>query len=109
DTELYRWYREEGLGTGFYRAETTESNFRLFEAGRRVAGGREDVTRFAHFMEKMKQYAAKHDGPVDKTTLARWKRAASASTRKWHIDYSDVTPFEQDFVKRFSSFYTFMR
>lgn len=108
DVDLFRRFQEEGLGSGFFRAEVTDSGGRMLEPLRRISGGREDITRFTHYLEKMKQYGKKHEGPISHTDMQRMSRNAAASVRKYLFDYADVTPFEERTMKNFSSFYTFM-
>lgn len=113
DMELYRKFQKEGLGTGFFQSEVTSAHTafggRALEAGRQVAGTREDITRFAHYLTKMKEYAKNYDGVPSQAQINRWSEQAAGSVRKFLFDYSDLTSFESNVIKRFSSFYTFMR
>lgn len=68
---------------------------KLVKAPRRVGNVVEDNARIAHFVEKIKG-GAKFD-------------EASKSVNKFLFDYSDVTPFERNVMKRIFPFYTFSR
>ena len=65
------------------------------EAGREVGEIVEDTARLAHF--------------IDKTKKGFSDTVAASSVRKYLFDYSDLTPFEKNVMKRIMPFYTFSR
>lgn len=77
---------------------------------------REDMARFAHWTHAFDEEAQKLgltqselDAGYASKRVAAAADKASARVRKWNIDYGDLTPFEQRYMKRAIPFYTFMR
>lgn len=67
----------------------------LFQAGKYVGGGVENEARMVGFINDL-----------IRTNNPHW---AAMNTKKFLFDYNDITPFEQDFMKRVMPFYTWLR
>lgn len=67
----------------------------LFRAGTSVGRGTEDFFRFAHYTNKRRQGFSPYQ--------------ASESVKKVHYDYSDLSDFEQNIMRRIFPFYSWTR
>lgn len=67
----------------------------LIRSGRSLGQGVEENARLAHFLVKYREYGNFED--------------AASSVRRYLFDYGDLTPFEQNVMKRIIPFYTFTR
>lgn len=76
-------------------ANPLDPNNVLISTGRKVGSSIEHNARLAHFIRKIDDFGNVED--------------AARSVRKYLFDYADLTPFEQNVMKRFQAFYTFRR
>lgn len=113
EQELWDRFVKQGLsGYGYFKADMTKAyekglpNKTLmgkaldlprkgFEGGRLAGNIVEDVGKLAHF--------------IDKTGKGFSDFKAASSVRKYLFDYSDLTTFEKNIMKRIMPFYTFSR
>lgn len=66
-----------------------------FRAAEKIGTNLEDHARLAHFIDRLQ----KGDTPLD----------AGLSVKKYLFDYTNLTPFEKNVMKRFMPFYAFTR
>lgn len=74
---------------------TNTGNFIPYKLGAKVGSAFEDYSRLLHFAAAIKQGQS-------------WSEAAD-TVNKFMIDYSDLTPFEQNTLRRVIPFYTWMK
>lgn len=100
-----------GAGTNKARAAGARANQMLHGFSTK----REDFPRFTHFQRAVRdEYKARAGKRVLNTQQHRKilqdsVDAAAARVNKFNIDYSALTPFEQNVMKRVIPFYTYMR
>lgn len=117
-------YTENGLSGSFFRAEFTHApgsaiggkriGKRGLEKIRQLSTARETVVRQGVFAESLKKRlrAYQKANPNVKITddlIKSQSKYAAADVRKYLIDYTDLTHFERNVMKRINPFYTFMR
>jgi hypothetical protein len=105
--QLMDLFTRNGGKSGFFRQEFAQTSKSIaglhpIERIRQLAEKREDWTRMAHFLDVLE----KNGGTKDLEQVAQ---DAGKRVRKFNIDYGDLTPFEQKFMKRVAPFYTWMR
>jgi hypothetical protein len=115
DAQLWAAYSHAGLNQGFVNgdlaAEQALGNpnaLRPFEAvqkagdaAMKLSAARENFFRLAHFIDRLKRSSA--------PTLAQAAEEAAYYVRKFHFDYTDVTPTEQALFARLIPFYKWQR
>lgn len=84
---------EQEIKGGNYNPFSQEN--KLFRANRDLGGVIEDNARLTNFMHFLKKGLSPSEAAVE--------------TKKFLFDYTDLTPFEQNVLKRFMPFYTFTR
>ncbi len=92
--------RERGLSSLDPRGQAgvfgrTEDTFAPLVAGRRIGSNTEDHVRMANFLGELSKGAT--------------PEVAGANANRVHFDYTDLTPFEREGMRRVAPFYTFMR
>lgn len=101
--EINRLYRKGGLETSFIETEVVGGHDRgLAHAITNFGEKREKFVRLATFMDSMDK-ALKRGTPVDKAV-----EEASMRVRKYHFDYTALTPSERK-LRTFIPFYTYTR
>lgn len=115
DAQLWAAYSHAGLNQGFVNgdlmAEQALGNpdaLRPFDAAKKaadslmkVSSARENFFRLAHFIDRLKRSTA--------PTLAQAAEESAYYVRKFHFDYTDVTPTEQALFARVIPFYKWQR
>lgn len=84
---------EQEIKGGNYNPFSQEN--KLFRGNRAVGGAIEDNARLTNFMHFLKKGLSPSEAAIE--------------TKKFLFDYTDLTPFEQNVLKRFMPFYTFTR
>jgi len=110
--QVMNLFTQHGGKSGFFRLEYALKGQGIglhpIETIRQWAEKREDWTRLAHFLDVIEK-----DGSQGKIKnlldLDKSAKAAGQRVRKFNIDYGDLTPFEQKYMKRIVPFYTWMR
>lgn len=87
--------QSSGLFGGGKMDPTDTKDFAPYKLGATVGSQIENSDRFLHFVSKLKQGSTPEE--------------AAESVNKFLFDYSDLTAFEQNVMKRLIPFYTFMR
>ena len=93
--ELGAGTQSKGLFGGGKWDISDTTNFIGFEKGAQIGGRIENQDRLLHFASMLRQG---HD-----------VRASASSSTKYLFDYSDVTAFEQNVMKRLIPYYTWLR
>lgn len=109
--QLVKLFHETGASPNFIQTEVPNATVGKIGRGvRKVAEGREEVVRMAHFFSALTEEAAniKHGGEITQEVIDAATRA-SQRVKKWHLDYADLTDFEKAVMKRVFPFYTWMR
>lgn len=109
--QLVKLFHETGASPNFIQTEVPNATVGKVGRGvRKVAEGREEIARMAHFFSALTEEAAniKHGGQVTQEVIEAAQRA-SQRVKKWHLDYADLTDFEKAVMKRIFPFYTWMR
>jgi hypothetical protein len=109
--QLWAAYNQAGLKRGFVAADLGDQLGQGIIPGRPVgraadqlmdvSQAREDYFRLAHFIDRIKRSKA--------PTLAKAADEAASYVRRFHFDYHDVTPAEQQVFARLFPFYKFQR
>jgi hypothetical protein len=96
DQEIDPLLRETSRrGRAWQNIDPTSRQSLIIRSGAAVGQAIEQNARLAHFIDQIDKH-----GDV---------QAAAASVRKYLFDYSDLTPFEQNVLRRVVPFYTYMR
>lgn len=110
--DLINLFKDSGAAPSWMITEV-DAGSRIFKGKisrglHKVSQEREEYGRFAHWLhafdEGMKGKSVKN---LDEVKKAAYE--AAQRVRKWHIDYTDLTPFERNVMKRIIPFYTWMR
>jgi len=111
--QIWDDYKRAGGKSGFYPTELSGDASKVKGAIGAVKSGvrgfsekREDVTRLAHFIDAYKKEGA-HAKSIPE--LIKASERAGARVRKFNIDYGDLTPFEQNTMRRVVPYYTWLR
>jgi len=111
--QIWDDYKRAGGKSGFYPTELSGDTGKVGGAIGAVKGKvrdfsekREDVTRLAHFIDAYKKEGAH---AKDIPELIKASEKAGARVRKFNIDYADLTPFEQNTMRRIVPYYTWLR
>lgn len=119
--DISRLYKEKGASSGFYNTDlvgaTTPGAFtenvsaplnQGMEWLRNKVAQRENFVRMTTFVHALKEEGTKMGGIETFADLNKAAEKAADTVRKFHFDYSDLTPFEGK-LRRAIPFYTFMR
>lgn len=109
--QVWAAYNQAGLKRGFVASDLGDELGQGVIPGRPVgkaadalmdlSQAREDYFRLAHFIDRLKRSKA--------PTLAAAADEAAGYVRRYHFDYHDVTPVEQQLFSRLFPFYKFQR
>jgi hypothetical protein len=128
-SKVEKLYEQASKASGFMPTELphTVSPHRITQTAQKIGEKREDLGRLVHFKHAMDQEyeAVKHAYPgkvklLENGSMTQKKDAraflehkadlaARARVNKYKFDYSALTPFEQNYMKRVIPFYTYMR
>jgi hypothetical protein len=112
--DIDRLWRMSGANQGFITSELMENKVPLaghvLQRASEFSRGRDMVPRYAHFIDALvkggKQEAL---GANNKAGLYKIATDAGRRVNKWNLNFSNLTPFEQNYMKRVMPFYTWMR
>lgn len=104
--KIWHLFMENGLKSGFaatdlVRGVDPSKLTKPRDVMQSVTEGVEDYGRLAHFIDAIQYSKAK--------TLEEAVEQAAAVTRKYHLDYTNVTHFERNVMTRAIPFYKWMR
>lgn len=114
DAQLWAAYNHAGLNQGMVAgdlgmeqavrgpvADAVAPASELMDKLTKASAARENFFRLAHFIDRLKRSKA--------PTLEKAAEEAAFYVRKFHFDYTDVTPFEQTVMARVMPFYKWQR
>lgn len=114
DAQLWAAYNHAGLNQGMVAgdlgmetavrsplADTLSPASTAIDKLTELSASRENFFRLAHFIDRLKRSKA--------PTLEKASEEAAFFVRKFHFDYTDVTPFEQTVMARVMPFYKWQR
>jgi hypothetical protein len=115
DAQIWAAYSHAGLNQGFVAGDLgqevamhnpdalapTQALHTTMDKLMQASTARENFFRLAHFIDRVKRSSA--------PTLAKAAEEAAYYVRKFHFDYTDVTPFEQAVMARLLPFYKWTR
>lgn len=114
DAQLWAAYNHAGLNQGMVAgdlgmeqgvrgpiADALAPASQMMDKLTKASAARENFFRLAHFIDRLKRSKA--------PTLEKAAEEAAFFVRKFHFDYTDVTPFEQTVMARVMPFYKWQR
>jgi len=103
-------FAKGGGAHGYIASEFGEGRNPFMHSLNEFSDKREMFARYAHFIDALKKEGDKVNlGANNSAGLMKAATNAAKSVNKWNINYGDLTPFEQNYMKRIIPFYTWSR